>query len=357
MRTWEKGEIVLDDGARAQAQMPVIVSASRSTDIPAFYADWFIRRFRGGDGYVRWTNPFSGKPLYVSFQKTRLIVFWSKNPSPMMRVLPDVGKTPLDIIEASGRNYYFQYTMNDYDLEGVEPCVPRLPARIDTLKRLAERIGDQGPDRVIWRFDPLILTDAITPEMLLERIARIGDEVKGYTRRLVFSFVDINAYARVAKNLERGGIRAREFSVEEMRHTAVEIARMAHSWGMTAATCGEMADLPVPDGVPPIDRNRCVDDRLMARCFNNDRELMRLIGAHYVQPDLLDKSDGHWKTEYHKDPGQRDSCGCVMSKDIGEYNTCPHLCHYCYANTSNETAARNWQRHRDSPNSETITGL
>ena len=114
MAIWESKDIVLDSGETVKAQAPVIISASRATDIPAFFADWFRNRFE--IGYIKWINPFNGKPLYVNFDNTRLIVFWSKNPEPMIK--------HLDYFDSIGVNYYFQYSLNDYEIEGLEAGVP-----------------------------------------------------------------------------------------------------------------------------------------------------------------------------------------------------------------------------------------
>ena len=102
-------------GESVDAQVPIIISASRSTDIPAFYSDWFIQRIK--EGYVKWKNPFNGVFLYVSFAKARLFVFWSKNPKPIIK--------HLDYLDERIKNYYFQFTLNDYDQEKLEPNVPK----------------------------------------------------------------------------------------------------------------------------------------------------------------------------------------------------------------------------------------
>ena len=190
MTSWRKEEIKISDGTKVLAQMPVIVSASRSTDIPAFYADWFMERLKAG--YVKWFNPFNGVPLYVGFKKMRCVVFWSKNPRPML--------AHLDALDAICPNYYFQFTLNDYDAERIEPRVPPLEERVETFKRLSERVGK---DRVVWRFDPLILTDKLSVSDILAKVERLGDQVAQYTSRLVFSFIDINAYKKVSGNLRR----------------------------------------------------------------------------------------------------------------------------------------------------------
>ncbi|MBO4287994.1 MAG: DUF1848 domain-containing protein [Kiritimatiellae bacterium] len=340
MATWTKDEIVLMDGTKVFAQMPVIVSASRSTDIPAFYADWFMERLKSG--YVKWFNPFNGLPLYVGFHKMRLIVFWSKNPAPTL--------SHLDELDKLIPNYYFQFTLNDYDAERIEPNVPPVSERIETFRQLSERLGR---DRVVWRFDPLILTDGLTVRNLLEKVKRLGDQIAPLTSRLVFSFIDIAAYKKVAANMERSGVRAREFTPDEMEEMAAGIGALVKGWGIATGTCGELKDLDRYG----IEHNRCVDDRLIMKCFRHDRALMEFIGARYVEPDMFSNPSGGWVLdEYRKDKGQRKACGCIMSKDIGEYNTCPHLCHYCYANTSATTAMANWKQHCDNPHAETITG-
>ena len=340
MMTWTKEEMEIGGKTKVSAQMPIIVSASRSTDIPAFYADWFIERLKAG--YVKWFNPFNGLPLYVGFRKTRLVVFWSKNPRPMLAYLDELDNRNL--------NYYFQFTLNDYDAERIEPRVPPVTARIETFRQLSERLGR---DRVVWRFDPLILTDKLVVKDLLEKVKRLGDQIAPLTSRLVFSFIDIAAYKKVAANMERGGVQAREFTPDEMEEMAAGIGSLVKEWGLAAGTCGELRDLDRYG----IEHNRCVDDRLIMKCFHHDRALMEFIGARYVEPDMFANPSGGWVLdEYRKDGRQRKACGCIMSKDIGEYNTCPHLCHYCYANTNNATAEANWNRHKASPHTATITG-
>ncbi|MBQ7189304.1 MAG: DUF1848 domain-containing protein [Kiritimatiellae bacterium] len=340
MAGWTKDEIVIADGTKVPAQMPVIISASRSTDVPAFYADWFMERLKAG--YVKWFNPFNGLPLYVGFKEARLIVFWSKNPAPML--------ANLDELDKLFPNYYFQYTLNDYYAEKIEPRVPEVDKRVATFKALSERLGR---DRVVWRFDPLILTDALTVSRLLEKIERLGDRIAPLTSRLVFSFIDIAAYKKVAANMARGGVRAREFLADEMEEIAAGIGKLVKGWGISAGTCGEIRDLDRYG----VEHNRCIDDRLIMKCFSHDRVLMDFIGAKCVSGKPLFGEPDKWILDgYRKDGGQRKACGCIMSKDIGEYNTCPHLCHYCYANTNSATALANRDRHLACPHAETITG-
>lgn len=166
----DKRNIILEDGGNAVASCPVIVSASRSTDIPAFYADWFFHRLQVG--YSVWTNPFSKVRSYVSYKNTRFIIFWSKNPYPLLPYL--------DILRGKGIGCYIQYTLNDYELERLETGVPPLVERIDTFKKLATRLGKKA---VIWRFDPMLLMESLSLDGLLDKVERIGDQLKGYTEK------------------------------------------------------------------------------------------------------------------------------------------------------------------------------
>lgn len=175
-------------GLQAESQAPVIISASRSTDIPAFYAPWFIHRLKAG--YAVWYNPFNQTPVYVSFARCRVVVFWTKNPQPLIPFLQE--------LDSRGIHYYFQFSLNDYEKENFEPNVPKLEKRIETFRELSALIGKE---KVIWRFDPMIVTPKIPPREILKRVWNIGNQLKGYTDKLVFSFIDIKNYRKVRYNL------------------------------------------------------------------------------------------------------------------------------------------------------------
>lgn len=355
----KKKQIVLENGYKAEAHAPVIVSASRSTDIPAFYTDWFFHRLKVG--YSAWTNPFNGKKMYVSYEDTKFIVFWSKNPRPLL--------SRLDELKEKGIGCYIQYTLNDYEKEKLEKGVRLLAERIETFKLLVDKLGKGA---VIWRFDPLILTDTISIDDLIRKIEFIGDSLYGYTEKLVFSFADIASYRKVKANLEKSNINYREWDDEAMVEFASKLTELNKKWNYELATCGEKIDFERFG----IKHNHCVDDRLIVRLGYRSPELMKCLGAEIVreqsvQQDLfateepqiipndaipLDNGEFAVINRNNKDKGQREFCGCMKSKDIGEYNTCPHLCEYCYANTSKEIAIKNWQQHKINPYSETITG-
>ncbi len=290
---WEK--IVIDrEGTECLAHAPIIISASRSTDIPAFFADDFFRSL--DRGYSLWRNPFNNRESVISYAKMRFIVFWSKNPYPLLKHLPAL----------EGVGYYIQFTLNDYEKEGYERGLQSLDKRIADFQEISQSIGKE---RVIWRFDPLILSDTIGIDNLLDRIEYIADRLCGYTERLVFSFVDIEDYKKVKSSFSRRKIAYRDWTEEDMMAFASGLQQRNRKWGFTLASCSEKIDLSDYG----ISHNKCVDDALIRRISPHDSELM----------SFLDKSA--------KDKGQRKHCACAPSKDIGMYNTCHHGCIYCYA--------------------------
>ncbi|MFW5871632.1 MAG: DUF1848 domain-containing protein [bacterium] len=346
-----KIQITNDFGDKVEAQSPVIISASRSTDIPAFYAKWFINRIK--KGHIVWYNPFNQQPLYVSFKNCKVIVFWTKNPSLIIPYLKELDKI--------GIHYYFQYTLNDYEKELFEPNVPALAKRINTFKELSNLIGKE---KVIWRFDPIILTSELTPREILKRIWNIGNQLKGFTDKLVFSFIDINSYRKVQRNLvketsifSKDSIENSELSTEQMNEIAEGLMKIQEywkkeGWEISIATCAEEIDLDKYR----ISHNRCIDGELMKKIFSEDKELV-----YYLNYGKLPETNTLFGNEFDKTPlsavklkdkGQRKACGCMISKDIGMYNTCSHLCIYCYANTSKETVLKNMKHHND--NNESI---
>jgi len=303
-----KQTIADSEGQTQLAHCPVIVSASRATDIPAFYAPWLMERIK--EGYTLWRNPFNGTLSQVSFSKTRLFVFWSKHPAPLIRKLKQ--------LDDLGYHYYFQYTLNDYVAEGWEPGLPSLEERIDTFIQLSELIGKE---KVIWRCDPLILSSTLGTERLLERIGRLGERLHPYTERLVFSFVDIDGYRRVRSRLARLDQAVRPLTIDQMHGLASSLASLNNGWCLRLATCAEPLDLSGSG----IEANRCIDDRLIARLFPDDSELMHFLGGE------ADGTVSEDRYKQLKDRGQRSACGCILSKDIGLYRTCQYGCIYCYA--------------------------
>ena len=330
------------DGETVQAVAPVIISASRSTDIPAFYAKWFFNRLE--KGYCVWYNPFNRKPTYVSFSQCKVIVFWTKNPKPIIPFLPELDKR--------GIHYYFQVTLNDYEQEGFEPCVPKLAHRIEFFKKLSLLIGKE---RVIWRFDPLIVTPNLSIRQLMARVWHVGNQLKGFTNKLVFSFIDVKGYRKVQNNLvketklySKDTVDSAEFTLSQMNEVAEDLMKMRDAWdkqgwNITLATCAEKIDLDKYG----IEHNRCIDGELMEQLWPEDKKLVYYLHTGKLpEPSLFgDTPEIPQSYKNLKDKGQRKVCGCMISKDIGMYNTCRHLCVYCYANTSKELVLSNKSKH------------
>jgi len=336
MKIWKEIHLITDSGELVPAIAPLIISASRSTDIPAFHSEWLINRIN--KGHACWVNRFNPtRPQYISFQEARLFIFWSKNPAPMMPSLPWFDQREL--------NYYFQFTLNNYENEGFEPFVPPLAKRIETFKQLSGLIGKQ---RVIWRFDPLILGSQLTVKELLTRIGELGNQLIKYTDKLVFSFGDILLYRNVSKNLisetdfyTSSTIHLAEFTLAQKIEFAEGVQNYLAEWrknnpDFQIATCAEEIDLERYQ----ITHNKCIDDDLIVKLFAKDTNLMELFGIPSEKNQLFEPGIPV-KRRYLKDKGQRKHCCCIISKDIGSYNTCEHLCVYCYANSSPQAVTKN----------------
>ncbi len=303
---WEREEIRTTSGRAVEAIAPVIISASRATDIPALHSDWFYQKLR--EGYVEWTNPFSGKKQYVSFKNTRLFVFWSKNPRPFFPLL--------EKLDELGYNYCVHFTLNSYDTI-MEPSLPPFEKRVESFIELSQRIGK---DRVLWRFDPIIVTGVNGHKELLEKICSTGEKIGMYTPRLTVSFLSL--YAKVLRRFKRLKISYTDPAIDQRMEIVSRIAGMAKGWGIDLFTCAQQEDYTSVGAR----RGKCVDEELITELFSEDRKLMEFIygkgdgtAARKIRPGLRDR-------------GQRKFCGCLKSKDIGMYNTCRHNCAYCYAN-------------------------
>jgi hypothetical protein len=284
---------------------PLIISASRATDIPAFYTPWFINALERG--YCQTTNPYNGITSLISFKKTRLIVFWTKNPAPLLPLLHE--------LDERGIGYYVLFSVNDYEADGLEPHIPQLSQRIDTFVSLSRAIGKE---KVIWRYDPLLLTRSLEVETLCARVRSIGDALCSFTDKLVFSFVDIEKYRCVKRSTSANDVGIREFSLDEKLRCASVLQSLVTKWheqnpSFVAASCAQDIELASFD----IHHNSCIDPLLILKIFKHDAILTDFIRG--LSPSSA------------KDKGQRPLCRCLWSKDIGRYNTCLHGCVYCYA--------------------------
>lgn len=287
----------------------MIISASRRTDIPAFYGDWLMNRLRAG--YCLVPNPYNHSQISrVSLRSDDVdaIVFWSKNPRPLMSHLAE--------IDELGYRYCFLFTLNRYSLS-MEPLVPAFEERVAAFRELASRLG---AGRVVWRYDPVILSETYTAEYHLETFKNIATALNGYTRRVIISFVDY--YKKTERRLrelekETADIFCRDvFKTQELNRLVEGFNAAASDNGMSLQSCAEDSML----GEMGILPGKCIDDIW----------LNRLLGTEITSL---------------KDKGQREACGCVKSRDIGVSNTCLHGCRYCYSTTSHGVAVKRNREH------------
>ncbi|MCE5254045.1 MAG: DUF1848 domain-containing protein [Actinomycetia bacterium] len=296
----------------------MIISASRRTDIPAFYSEWFLNRVRAGRVAV--PNPRNLKQVdWVSLRPADVdaLVLWTRNAGPLLRAF--------DELDARGLRYYIQYTLTGYPRR-LEPGLPPLAEAIRIFQQTGERLGRE---RVIWRYDPIMFLSGIDERYHWDKFADLCRALAPYTEQCVISFLDV--YRKTVGNLAKAlGGRGEEPSpwplnmpVEDF---AAELGAIARAQGLRVTTCAEQLDL----GAFGIHPGRCIDPGLIGRVLG-------------VQVAAV------------KDPNQREACGCVVSKDIGMYDSCPHGCAYCYANASLQKAVDNYRLRHD-PRSAALLG-
>ncbi len=287
-----------------------IISASRRTDIPALYMNWFMNRLE--EGFARYPNPFGGAIHTVSLrpEDVHSIVFWSKHYGPLL--------AHLDAILGRGYACCFHYTITAVRGK-LEPHVPDWETGVRILKELARRTS---PGNVLWRFDPILLADEWGPEYYLRRFREMSHALAGSTRRCYFSFVAL--YGKVSKLLARGNVEYREPDVEEKRSMAEAMAEMAQEAGMTLHACCQEELVS-----PAIRQARCIDGELLAELYPDRPAVTELRPT-------------------------RKGCGCMASRDIGMYDTCTLGCLYCYANQGREVALKRWRSH--DPPGEILVG-
>jgi Domain of unknown function (DUF1848). len=265
----------------------MILSASRRTDIPAYYSDWFLNRMKEGFVFVR--NPMNIHQISrirLSPDVVDCIVFWTKNPRPMLDKL----------YELKDYHYYFQFTLNSYDQDAEANLPSKYPALIDAFKELSGKIGKE---KVIWRYDPIFISRKYNIKYHLHYFEKLARSLKDHTEKCTISFIDF--YHKIGANVKELGIV--EISEEQKRLIAEGLSGIAFSYGLRMDTCAE--DIALDD--LKIAHARCIDDRLISR-----------ITGSPIQAE--------------KDKNQRSACGCAASIDIGLYNTCRNGCKYCYAN-------------------------
>lgn len=282
----------------------MIISASRRTDLPAFYSDWFFNRLKAGFADVRNpVNPRRVSRVSLLPEDTELFVFWTKNPAPMLNKLEEIACP-----------FYFQFTLTPYD-RVLEPGLPDKKTLVETFRALGKRIGRE---RLVWRYDPIVLGRTYNLLYHEQAFRDLCHEIGGSACRCIISFLDI--YRRNKKAMQQYSGAA-----EEYRLLAAKLSVIARQYGLPLYTCSEEIDLSEYG----IAHAACIDPVLA----------QKLAGKQINIP---------------KDKNQRRACGCVQSVDIGAYHSCLHGCKYCYANGTADRVQRNSALH--SPSSTMLLG-
>ena len=283
----------------------MIISASRRTDIPTYYSEWFFNRLR--EGYVLVRNPMNARQISrisLSPEAVDGIVFWTKNPVPMLSRLGELEPYP----------YYFQFTLTAYGRD-VEPNLPGkngvlIPA-FQELSRMA------GRERVVWRYDPIFLSDRYTVEYHCRYFRVLAAKLGEYTEKCTVSFLDF--YRSTARNMR--SLHIREMTAAQQREMMERFSEIAGEYGLYIDTCSEAISL----------------------------EDLGISHANCVDRERLERIEGY-RLNVGRDRNQRKECGCAASVDIGAYDTCGNGCLYCYATDSPPRAAERVRAHRpDSP--------
>jgi hypothetical protein len=282
----------------------LIISASYKTDIPTFYGEWLMNRLDAG--YCKVHNPYGGKPFTVSLLRPDVdgFVFWTKNLGPFMQ--------PLALIHERTFRFVVQYTINSYP-RALELSVVGANSAIGHMRTLSERYGENA---AVWRYDTIVFTSETPFEFHVENFKGLAEQLRGTTNEVVISFVQM--YRKTEKNLnlasDRFGFTWTDPSADEKRRLVKELFRLAQQNRMLLTICSQPELL---DG--GAEATRCVDAVRLSRIFGQS-----------IQAKLQ---------------ANRVGCGCYASKDIGEYDTCPHGCVYCYAVRNRELAQRRHGAH------------
>lgn len=278
----------------------MIISASRRTDIPSYYSEWLINRLK--EKYVLVRNPMNihqVSKIDLSPDVVDAIVFWTKNPTPMLLYLEEI----------KDYTYYFQFTLSAYGPDVEKNLPSKNKIMIPTFQRLSKEVGKE---KMIWRYDPIFFSKQYSMEYHCKYFEVLASKLGDYTEKCTVSFMDM--YRNTERNKKTLNIVKDTYEMQvELLQRFVEIAK---EHGLYIDTCAEIGDF----------HNIGVEH---AHCI--DRERIERIGGFKLNVD--------------KDTNQRAECGCVASIDIGAYNTCKNGCLYCYANYSANTVEKNFGMH------------
>lgn len=284
----------------------MILHTGLRTDIPAFYSQWFANRIK--EGYVLVRNPYNPEQITrynISPEIVDVISFCTKNPKPMFRYM--------DLIKGYGQ--YWHITITPYGRD-IEPNVPEKESVMEDFRKLSEIVGINS---IVWRYDPIFISEKYSVEIHLEEFERMAKVLSGYTNTCVISFIDL--YKKVVKNFPQ----VREVKREEKEILAKELVHIGNKYGIIIKSCGEGNELEIYG----IDCDGCM----------TITDYEKAVGCSLDVPKMK---------------GARKECGCHLGCDIGAYNTCGHLCRYCYANYDSKTVTENMKKHN--PHSPLLLG-
>lgn len=292
----------------------MIISASYKTDIPTFYGEWFMNRLRAG--YCKMVNPYNRRVVRVSLHRDTVegIVFWTKNVGPFVKHLPEV--------QERGFPFILQHTINGYP-RALEQAVVDAPRAVEHLRQVSDTFG---PRVCVWRYDTIINSSLTPREYHIDTFASLAKSLEGATDEVVISFAHL--YQKTLRNMEKSakehGFTWSDPDDEWKKTLATELSSISSGHRIRLTVCSQ------PQFITP----GCYE----ARCVDADR-LSAVVGSP-VKASIK---------------GNRKECGCFESRDIGEYDTCPHGCVYCYA-VQNQALAKT-RHHQHDPMGESLFPL
>lgn len=279
----------------------MIINTGMRTDTVQYYTDWLLRRF--AEGYVLVRNPrFPEKVTRYELDPSVVdcVVFCSKDYAPILPHLHEI----LDRF-----NTYFFYTITAYGRD-MEPGVPDIEKGMETLERLEELVGRQ---RIVWRYDPVLLSERYTTDVHACTFEMMAERLAPHVDRCVFSFVE--PYRKLSRTMPD----LLPLMEEERDYMAELLGGIAGRHGLRLQACA---------------------------CDNGRYERFGILPAGCMQLDAIGAANGvRFRPRAHK--GMRPGCGCVETRDIGAYNSCPNGCRYCYANSDARAAARAFREQHD----------
>ena len=275
----------------------MIINTGQRTDIPAFFSQWFANRLKAGFVLVR--NPYNPKSV-IRYRLTPdvvdLVGFCTKNPAPMLPYM--------DLLEPFGQWWYVTITPYGKD---IEPNVPDKPKVLESFRQLSKIVG---ADRMGWRYDPIFISEEWPAERHIKAFEYMAGTLEGYTHTAVISFIDL--YEKTRKNFPE----VQSVPCDERLRLGKAFVEIANKYGMTVRPCAEGTALARFGA----DCSGCMTVAMYEKALHKNLNVPRFAPA-------------------------RKECACYLGCDIGAYNTCGHLCRYCYANYDAATVRHNMKLH------------